>query len=653
MPRRDMLAHLDVDCFFAQVEEVRLSLNGRPLGVQQNMEIAAVNYEARAFGLYNRISVVEGQRLCPELVLVRGDNGINGMQRYRLAGQAVLRCIMQALDEHGLPANWVGRPVEHASFDDFFVQLPGHLATAEAASKWAEKLRAAVLQATGLRCSIGLARTKLLSVLATKRAKPNGMYCCIGAASERELLDAAGINSIRGAGLLGLRPSTRDALRHALGEASTLGDARAWLQRDASAVAAALAAAEVEALGALLNSACDGSTAGAFSLPRGLSVECSVRPTEYEPATSLEHLAYGYAQLAPLLLSRAEDDAATYGHRRPAHLVVKWKLFPSAKEVRQAQVAWPHAADARAISALATRTFGNAVGRQPFRVSRAVLALIYHAGSGNTAASTAPKRKRAALGQSSLLGFLKGAANAAPCSPGTAASTLPMPASHLSGESSAVNLAQQCTAEGSSCAPCPICGASTSLLAMNEHLDSCLLQQGSLSMASCPKHMQASAPLSDDDCSVAHVPSGSNSDDECSVVHVALGGNLQQHPNNFLEQMNKLSSSRASLEAEWHRLTKHALPSLAAAQGWPLREDHCFMRVALDAAFDGCWYDHLDRKKGSAISQIATAELSRAVTAAQRMETQGISAVRELNEASLQWRGKSKAKDEVLKPQRN
>ena len=80
-----MIAHLDVDCFFAQVEEVRLSLRGRPLGVQQNMEIAAVNYEARAHGLYNRISVEEGLRKCPDLMLVRGDNGINAMQRYRCA----------------------------------------------------------------------------------------------------------------------------------------------------------------------------------------------------------------------------------------------------------------------------------------------------------------------------------------------------------------------------------------------------------------------------------------------------------------------------------------------------------------------------------------------------------------------------------------
>ena len=175
-----MIAHLDVDCFFAQVEEVRLSLRGRPLGVQQNMEIAAVNYEARAHGLYNRISVEEGLRKCPDLMLVRGDNGINAMQRYRCAGQAVLRCVMQSLDGGGQDATgggaapasaaeWSGRRVEHASFDDFFVLLPDDLATTSAATAWGGRLKSAVLRATGLRCSIGLARTKLLSVLATKR----------------------------------------------------------------------------------------------------------------------------------------------------------------------------------------------------------------------------------------------------------------------------------------------------------------------------------------------------------------------------------------------------------------------------------------------------------------------------------------------------
>jgi hypothetical protein len=33
------------------------------------------------------------------------------------------------------------------------------------------------------------------------------------------------------------------------------------------------------------------------------------------------------------LLSRANDDEVTYGRRTPSQLVVKWKLFPGAKEV--------------------------------------------------------------------------------------------------------------------------------------------------------------------------------------------------------------------------------------------------------------------------------------------------------------------------------
>ena len=83
------------------------------------------------------------------------------------------------------------------------------------------------------------------------------------------------------------------------------------------------------------------------------------------------------------------------------------------------------------------------------------------------------------------------------------------------------------------------------------------------------------------------------------------------------------------------------LPKLASTHKWPIRWDHCFQRVALDAAFGGCWYDHLDRKKGPAIKQIATADLSRAVAAARRMEEQGEVAVVELDDASLRWRGKA------------
>jgi len=98
--------------------------------------------------------------------------------------------------------------------------------------------------------------------------------------------------------------------------------------------------------------------------------------------------------------------------------------------------------------------------------------------------------------------------------------------------------------------------------------------------------------------------------------------------------------SRAQLVAEYERLTKEVLPRLAAERRFPIRFDHCFQRVALDAAFGGCWYAHLDRKRGPAIKQIGAAPLARAVAAARRMADEGVEAVRELDAQSLRWRGK-------------
>lgn len=198
---------------------------------------------------YNRISVAKAKRLCPELVLVRGDNGVNGMQRYREAAQGVLRCIMTALDQvAGVASAWRSRAVEKASFDDFYVELPpgsggaggderglqgqrgdaalgtvasagvGAPAAAGPAEKWAVQLQGQVRSATGLRCSIGIARTKLLAMLATKRAKrdPTGIHCC-PVAAESTMLSEARVDAIRGAGLVGLPPGTRATLLGAVG----------------------------------------------------------------------------------------------------------------------------------------------------------------------------------------------------------------------------------------------------------------------------------------------------------------------------------------------------------------------------------------------------------------------------------------------------
>ena len=76
---------------------------------------------------------------------------------------------------------------------------------------------------------------------------------------------------------------------------------------------------------------------------------------------------------------------------------------------------------------------------------------------------------------------------------------------------------------------------------------------------------------------------------------------------------------------------------MAAAEGWPIRLDHCFMRVCLDAAFGRPWHEAVRRP---AVRHMTEAELARAVSVAKRVAATP-ALLFELNAASLRLRGKA------------
>ena len=95
------------------------------------------------------------------------------------------------------------------------------------------------------------------------------------------------------------------------------------------------------------------------------------------------------------------------------------------------------------------------------------------------------------------------------------------------------------------------------------------------------------------------------------------------------------------LRARWLELTKERLPTRARAERWPLREDHCFQRVLLDAACGGRWYDHVPARP--AYRHLDPERLGRAVALAEQLagEPDAVDLLRELDAQSLAWRGKS------------
>ena len=93
-----------------------------------------------------------------------------------------------------------------------------------------------------------------------------------------------------------------------------------------------------------------------------------------------------------------------------------------------------------------------------------------------------------------------------------------------------------------------------------------------------------------------------------------------------------------ALHDRYLALTRGALPARAASEpGWPVRFDHCFMRIALDHAVGRRWTDVVERP---AYKNLTDDQLLRAVAAAERMLAEGPETARALNRASLAARGK-------------
>ena len=95
-----------------------------------------------------------------------------------------------------------------------------------------------------------------------------------------------------------------------------------------------------------------------------------------------------------------------------------------------------------------------------------------------------------------------------------------------------------------------------------------------------------------------------------------------------------MEAERAQVVARWLELTRRVLPGMAAAQGWPIRLDHCFMRVFLDHAMQGQWDLVVARP---AVRHMALERLQHAVAAAEAT-VDDPARLPSLNDASLAWR---------------
>ncbi|MFC5729498.1 MULTISPECIES: DNA polymerase IV [Nocardioides] len=177
---RRWVLHVDLDQFIAAVEVLRRpELAGRPVVVggrgdpTERGVVSTASYEARKYGVGSGMPLRLAARKCPDAVFLPVD-----APAYDAASVEVMRTLRSL--------RWGPAPVvvQVLGWDEAFVAdgsssgaeaLPAH--TLADAVAFAQQVRAEVLAATQLHCSVGVGNNKLQAKIATDFGKPDpGVY---------------------------------------------------------------------------------------------------------------------------------------------------------------------------------------------------------------------------------------------------------------------------------------------------------------------------------------------------------------------------------------------------------------------------------------------------------------------------------------------
>ncbi|MDE2625548.1 MAG: DNA polymerase IV [Burkholderiales bacterium] len=183
-PQR-LIAHLDMDAFYASVELLRYpDLRGAPVVIGGGRRhqpvlradgrrsyarlrdyagrgvITTSTYEARALGVHSGMGVMKAAQLAPDAVLLPID--FDEYRKYSRLFKSAVREVAALVEDRGIDEIYID-----------LTDLPG--AQRDAGRSAAQQLKDAVRAATGLSCSVAVAPNKLLAKIGSELDKPDGL----------------------------------------------------------------------------------------------------------------------------------------------------------------------------------------------------------------------------------------------------------------------------------------------------------------------------------------------------------------------------------------------------------------------------------------------------------------------------------------------
>jgi len=162
--RVPILAHLDLDAFFAAVEELENpELRDRPLVVGGDPHgrgvVSTANYAARKFGIHSAMSAAEALRRCPSAVFVRPRHAL-----YRQYSRVVWDTVGEIVPR-----------IERTGIDEGYLDLGTVAPDFTRARAVVSAIQTAVRATTSLTCSLGVGTSKVVCKIGSDRRKPGGV----------------------------------------------------------------------------------------------------------------------------------------------------------------------------------------------------------------------------------------------------------------------------------------------------------------------------------------------------------------------------------------------------------------------------------------------------------------------------------------------
>ena len=181
------IVHLDADAFFVSCElALRPDLRGTKcaVGGRERGIISSASYEARACGVYTPMPTMRALKVCPDLILLPHTSGLYSKVSRR----------MFELCETLTPI------VQRNSIDEGYLDLsPCGLPDMAAVEKLVRDLQRRIWDELTIPVSMGIARNKLVSQIASKLRKPRG-FVIVPPGAETAFLAPLPIGKLPGVG---------------------------------------------------------------------------------------------------------------------------------------------------------------------------------------------------------------------------------------------------------------------------------------------------------------------------------------------------------------------------------------------------------------------------------------------------------------------